>query len=169
MIGLKRLALASSLAIAACTTMPMQSATISDKLVGTWRLVSVENYSDGLPVAYPYGRNPVGLLIYDRTGHMAIQIMATPHPGVASGDDRRITPEEKIALFDAYTAYFGTYTVDVERAVITHRVEGDIADVYVGKNQARPFELAGDSLVLKPAWQVDGRAWEGRRVFERVQ
>ena len=45
--------------------------------------------------------------------------MKVPHPKVASGDDSKVTPEEKQALYDAYVAYFGTYRVDREKGSLT--------------------------------------------------
>ena len=71
-------------------------------VVGTWRLVSYEDRPAQGPMRLPYGTNPKGLLMYDATGHMSIQIMKQPRHTVASGDDEQVTNEEKIALFDAY-------------------------------------------------------------------
>src|ERR1041385_8392439 len=82
---------------------------VARRLVGTWRLVSYEDKPPSGPSVFPYGKDPKGVLIYDGTGHMAIQIMKQPHPKIASGDEENATPEEKQALFDAYVAYFGTY------------------------------------------------------------
>jgi hypothetical protein len=96
---------------------------------------------------------------------MAIQIMKTPHPKVASGDDEKIIPEEKIALLDAYVAYFGTYLVDWKRQVVTHKVEADLYDVYVGTEQERPLELKKDRLMLNPNWTKENKVV---RIFERV-
>ena len=76
-------------------------ATTHDNLVGAWKLVSYENHTAGAPIDYPYGVRPAGLLIYDSSGHMAIQIMKTPPQKVASGDEYHLTPEEKIALMDS--------------------------------------------------------------------
>ncbi|MET0983949.1 MAG: lipocalin-like domain-containing protein [Steroidobacteraceae bacterium] len=98
--------------------------TAAQALIGTWKLLAFEDRSDKGEPRYPYGVHPQGLLIYDATGHMAIQIMKVPHPKVASGDEEHVTAAEKAALFDAYTAYFGTYEVDVERGTVTHHVEG---------------------------------------------
>ena len=106
---------------------------------------------------------------YDATGHMSVQIMRLPHPKVASGDDENVAPGEKVALFDAYIAYFGTYSVDWKAQVLTHRVEGDLADVYVGTAQKRHFELQGDLLTLSDTGSRGGRAVQGKRVFERVR
>lgn len=138
-------------------------------IVGTWRLIIYEDHPDHRPIEYPFGKNPVGLLIYDKTGHLAIQIMKTPHPKVASGDDEKITSEEKIALLDSYVAYFGTYSVDWKRHIVTHKVEADLYDVFVGTTQERPFELKGNRLTLSPSWTREGKVVKGLRVFERVK
>lgn len=137
-------------------------------LVGTWRLVSYEDKPPSGAAVFPYGPEPKGLLMYDDSGHMSIQLMKRPHPGVASGDDSRVTPEEKQALYDAYVAYFGTYTVDAARGVVIHHVEADLADVFIGNDEERPFVLRGDKLVISPRWKQDGGEWHGTRVFERV-
>jgi len=138
-------------------------------LVGAWRLVSYEDKPPAGPSLFPFGQRPNGLLLYDTAGRMSIQIMKVPHPKVASGDDSLVTPEEKQALYDAYVAYFGTYSVDVARGVVVHHVEGDLADVYVGQDQERPFVLQGDTLTLTPRWQQDDSEWHGIRIFERMR
>ena len=139
------------------------------KIVGTWRLVAYEDHLADGTVEYPYGKNPVGLLIYDATGHMAIQIMKTPHPEVASGDEEKVTTEEKGPLFDSYVAYFGKYTVNWASKTVTHIVESDLYAVYVGTSQERPFELKGDSLTLTPHWDRDGKTVQGIRAFRRAR
>ncbi|MET0660453.1 MAG: lipocalin-like domain-containing protein [Steroidobacteraceae bacterium] len=139
------------------------------EIIGTWKLLAFEDRSESGEVRYHYGAHPKGLLIYDALGHMSVQIMKVPPPKVASGDEDRVTAAEKVALFDAYTAYFGTYAVDVERGIITHHVDGDLADVYIGRAEQRPFELSGDRLIIKPIWTTDGKRWEGVRIFERAK
>ena len=137
-------------------------------LVGTWQLVSFEDKPASGMAVVPFGPRPKGLLIYDATGHMSIQIMQNPGPTVAAGDETKITPKEKLALFDAYVAYFGTYRVDAAKGIVTHHVEGDFHGVYVGRDEPRPFKLTGDRLVLTPTWTVGTEHWTGTRVFERV-
>jgi len=138
-------------------------------ILGTWKVVTYEDRTAGQPPKYPYGEKPRGLLIYDATGHMSIQLMKMPHPKIASGDEEKATPAEKTALYDAYAAYFGTYTVDTKRSVVIHHVEGDLYDVFIGTDQERPFEISGDRLILRPKWTIDGTQWTGLRVFERVK
>jgi len=137
-------------------------------LVGTWQLVSFEDKPASGPAVVPFGPSPKGLLIYDATGHMSIQIMRNPGPTVSSKDETKIAPEEKLALFDAYVAYFGTYRVDAAKGIVIHHVEGDFYSVYVGRDEVRPFKLTGDRLVLSPTWKVGTETWIGTRVFQRV-
>ena len=137
-------------------------------IVGSWRLVSYEDKAPNGDSVFPFGKDPKGMLMYDSTGHMSIQIMKVPHPKVASGDDSKVTPEEKQSLYDAYVAYFGTYSLDLEKGVVVHHVEADLADVYIGNAEERPFDLHGDTLILAPRWKLDGKEWLGIRVFKRV-
>lgn len=159
---LRRIALATLLATALCARADEAS------VVGTWQLVSYEDKSPDGQSIYPFGREPKGQLMYDAGGRMGIQLMKVPHPKVASGDDSNVTPEEKQALYDAYVAYFGRYTVDATNGVIVHHVEADLADVYIGNDEKRPFVLRSDTLILAPHWKVDGKDWTGVRVFKRA-
>lgn len=138
-------------------------------LVGTWKLVRYEDQPPDGPKQFPLGEHPVGQLIYTADGHMSIQLMKVPHPKIASGDDTKVTPEEKQALFDSYVAYFGKYRVDEARHVVTHIVEADYADVFIGSSEDRPYILEGDVLKLVPTWKQDGGTWKGVREFIRAK
>jgi hypothetical protein len=140
------------------------SNNLRKRLIGTWRLVSFEDRDDpNGEWTYRYGKNPKGYFIYDETGHVTIQIMRTPPPPkFASGDDAKPTPEEAMAIYSGYSAYFGTYTVDEARHIVIHHVEGSLRPSYIGTDQERPFELSGDRLIIG-----DQKTW--RRILERVQ
>ena len=45
-------------------------------------------------------------------------------------------------------AYFGTYTVDTKKHVVTIHVEGSLAPDYTDTDQPRPFKLEGDRLEI---------------------
>jgi hypothetical protein len=139
------------------------------ELVGTWKIVSYEDRASAGDPVYRYGRTPAGLLIYDSSGHMAVQIMKTPPPDVASNDWDRFTVPEKVALFDGYVAYFGRYEVDLARKVVTHLPEADLSRLYIGKREERHYELTGDRLVLRETWTQSGKAWSGVRMFARLK
>ena len=87
------------------------------KLIGAWQLVSVETVGPHGEVTYPYyGKHPEGLLVYDRSGWMSVQIVSDPKPDAPSIDSRSAilaaTPEQKTSIIEGYYAYFGKWTVD---------------------------------------------------------
>jgi hypothetical protein len=145
---------------------PPQS-SLEKQLIGTWRIVAFEDRKDkndpNSEWTYPYGKNPKGYFVYDETGHVMIQMMRTPPPSkFVSGHDNKPTPQEALAAYNGYVAYFGKYTVDEARHVVIHHVEGSLGPSYVGTDQERPFELLGDRLIIG-----DQKTWQ--RILERVK
>ena len=117
-----------------------------NEVVGTWKLISAEDINEktGKWVPYTFGNPPSGYFIYDATGHASVQIMTTPPQTIATPDSP--TPDEALAIFNAYIAYYGSYTVD--SANITVQVEGALDPSQVGTAQARPYEVSGDTLII---------------------
>ena len=130
------------------------------QLVGTWRLISAEDFDSqtGQWIPDTFGNPPCGYFFYDATGHTSIQIMTTPPQKIATPDSP--TPDEALAIFNGYIAYFGTYTVDA--ANIYHHVEGALDPSQVGTVQTRPYELCGNQLII-------GDQVTYKRVLERVE
>ena len=120
--------------------------SLQKQIVGTWRLISAEDRKSAKDpwVPYTFGNPPSGYFIYDPTGHASIQIMTTPPQKIAKPDSP--TPKEALAIFNAYIAYYGTYTIDA--ANITVKVEGAWDPSQVGTAQARPYELRGNTLII---------------------
>jgi hypothetical protein len=136
------------------------SDSLQANLVGTWRLISAEDFDSqtGKWVPYTFGNPPCGYFFYDSTGHASIQIMTTPPQQIATPDSP--TPDEALAIFNGYIAYFGTYTVDETN--IYQQVEGAWDPSQVGTVQTRPYELSGDELII-------GDQVTYKRVLERVK
>jgi len=120
--------------------------SVQSQLVGTWKLISAEDFDSdtGQWVPYTFGNPPSGYFIYDDTGHASIQIMTTPPQPIDKS--KNVTPEEALAIFNNYIAYYGTYTVD--SANITVQVEGSLNPTQVGEPQVRPYQLSGDTLII---------------------
>jgi hypothetical protein len=115
------------------------------KLVGAWRLVSVEGTD--ATFHFPFD-HPTGIITYDRSGWMAVQIdvkgVRKPFVnGPASG-----TGEEKAAAFDNYLAYYGTYTLDLKAQTITHHLEDASQPNWRGVHNVRWFEFQGNNRLL---------------------
>ncbi len=148
------------------STFAQRPAPGADSLIGTWRLVEFTDLDQDGKWQHWYGEHPRGYFVYDATGHVHIQIMRVPplaaFPEANFDDGTLPSPEHSLAAYTAYLAYFGTYTVDAKKHVVTHHIEGSLAPDYTGTDQPRPFKLEGDRLVIS-----DGKTW--RRVLERVR
>jgi hypothetical protein len=117
---------------------------VTDRLVGTWRLVAYETVDASGRRGKPYG-DAVGRLTYDERGNMSGQVMR-PDRGrveIGKGDAQQVR-----AAYVGYIAYFGTYEVDPSNARVTHHVHGSLNPAWVGGDQVRDMRFDGDRLVL---------------------
>ena len=120
-------------------------------LVGTWKLISFETRLSSGEVRHPMGPEPIGRITYDDKGHMAVIVSRFDRSSMASPDKTRAPLEEKGAALDSFDAYFGAYSVDEARGVVTHRIEGALFPNWVGTAQERFYLLDGDRLELSTA------------------
>ena len=125
------------------------------RLIGTWRLVSIVNEKGHVPD--DRGQRPTGLIFYDASGNMAVQIMPDrDRPRFSRG---KATPEEAMAALIGYTAYFGTYSVDDSMATVTHHRQGNITGLF--GEFVRRYEFVGnDKLILQSLETKDRLVWE---------
>jgi hypothetical protein len=126
------------------------------RFVGTWRLVSVE--VNGKPDPNR-GAHPKGLIYYDTTGHMAVQI-APDRPRPSWPQSGVPTPEQAREAVTGYAAYFGTYSVDERGHTVTHRREGALN--FNSVDFVRKYEFAPDGrLMLVPVDNPSNKlTWE---------
>ena len=92
-----------------------------ERFVGAWRLVSFEEVEPDGGVGYPYGKDAVGLLIYDSSGRMSVQIMNRDRRPLSSVDLQSVPAEEIKKAIEGFTAFFGTYEVDDANSTVLHR------------------------------------------------
>jgi hypothetical protein len=146
---------------------------VRDQLTGAWRLVSVETTRANGEVIYPfYGRHPEGLIVYDRSGWMSVQIVSDPRPVVPTADSREdfVTApvSEKATAIDGYYAYCGTWTVDATKATVTHHIKQSLYPAERGEEGVRHFVLEGDHLTLSAKTHEMGEDHERKLVWERI-
>lgn len=144
----------------------------ASRLVGTWRLLSFveERPSGQLLPSGRYGPNVDGLIVYDKAGNMAAQLVNPDRPRFAAENATRGTPEEVKAAFDGYNAYFGTYTVDETSSTIRHRVLANLFPNAAGTEFVRKFKLEGDRLTLElPPMQIEGEQRIVKLIWQRAQ
>ena len=151
-----------------------QSATLAEKLIGAWRLVSIETIRPNGEVTYPYyGKHPEGLLIYDGSGWMSVQIVSDPKPEIPNSDSRAAilatTPEQKARAIEGYYAYCGTWTVDPSGPTVTHHLRQSLYPGERGENFVRQLTFEGERLALVAKVHEMGEDHQRRLTWERVQ
>jgi hypothetical protein len=132
------------------TSLERDSPQLQSQLIGTWRLISrVVTTADGIVVRDPgLGAAPMGYLIYDSSGHVAVQIMKTDRSSVIDCSLSTPAPSNNSQSVNGYDAYFGTYTIDEAHHTVTHHLEGALAATDVGKSLVRYFQVSADKLAI---------------------
>jgi hypothetical protein len=155
------------------TVKAQESSAVSEKLVGTWRLISVETTRPNAEVIYPfYGKHPEGLLIYDRSGWMSVQIVSDPKPTVPTVTSREAflaaPAAEKARAVDGFYAYYGTWSVDASGSSVTHHILQSLYPGERGEEGVRQLTLDGSRLILSAKTHEMGEDHERRLVWERI-
>jgi len=136
----------------------------NERLIGAWRLVSIDYSGPNGALTDPdFGPNPEGIIIYDKSGWMSVQIVTANRPAMVRPATRAsgsATPEEasaKAAAFDTYYAYFGTWTYDAAKSVITHHLKSSLLPYEAALDKRREVSLEGGRLKLTVHTQEMGR------------
>jgi len=150
-----------------------QPAAGTEKLTGAWKLVTVETVGPHGEVTYPYyGKHPEGLLVYDRSGWMSVQIVSDPKPEIPNSDSRAAilaaTPDQKAKALEGYYAYFGTWTVDQSASTVTHHLRQSLYPGERGEDFVRQFSMDGDRLTLIAKVHEAGEDHQRRLVWKRI-
>ena len=142
--------LVAVLLLAACARAQNSGAAklANGELVGTWRLVSMEDTMNDGSVRPPerFGAHSIGFLMYTADGHMCASIMNPDRPPLR--DPAKATDAEKVAYYDTFIAYCGNYKLDAENSVVTHYPVVAWTPAYVGSQQERPFRIEGKRLTI---------------------
>ena len=120
---------------------------------GAWELASIVRYS---PDGEELSRNEesTGFIMYDPAGAMGVVIQGADRQTGTAGV--RATPEERLAAYRSYTAYFGAFTVDPEAGAVTHHLRASMNPNAAGSDYVRNYEFADDRLTLQPPAGADG-------------
>ena len=139
---------------------------LSTTLVGTWELLSREDYTPAgeRRVEPSLGSDPIALLYFDRQGHFAAQFMKRERgtaPEIAATNQ---VPNNSRAR-GGYDAYFGTYTVDDSAGTVATRLGGALSPENVGQVFIRMISVAGEKLTLR----LETAALSGEPVIRTLQ
>lgn len=119
---------------------------ISEQFIGTWILHNIESQSENgdWVISKRLGPNPFGVLMYDKSGMMAVQVTRR---------DRSISDPEvsDTNIVNGYAAYAGNYEVNINAGTVIHHrlahINPDVDDISV----TRYYHFEGDTLTLTVA------------------
>lgn len=124
------------------------------RLVGTWRLRSfVITFEDGRTPQHPFGRQPLGKLIYTAEGHMSGTLSKRQRDPLGVGRLERYTKAHESAradAFDTYLAYAGRWRLEAlpgEGVEVVHEVELALLPDLVGEENRRRVTFVDEQTV----------------------
>jgi hypothetical protein len=140
---------------------------LADRLVGTYRLVSVESTSDDGEVQHPFGENPDGFMTFTPEGYMLAVLARHDRPTFADGDIMGGTDQERAAAFLSASAFAGRFEVHEGRLVNT--LGAATFQNWTDTVQVRDFEVTRAGLTLvTPALLMGGALRSSTVRLERI-
>lgn len=120
---------------------------IGDKILGSWRLEKwIYENEAGDEIKY-FSESPSGILIYEPSGYMSVQIQQSGRANFESQTLDGGTIKEKSGAFGSYLAYYGQF-VEHNPGEFTHTVEGSLFPNWVGHEEIRYAKIERDLLTL---------------------
>jgi hypothetical protein len=130
-------------------------ALVRTQLIGSWRLISRQSRraNGALEVDPGLSTVPLGILIYDQSGHVAAQLSRRDRTVAMVGEECEAAASTKGTSDTAqtilgYDAYFGTYTINEQAGIVTHHLEAALWPGDIGKGIVRHFTISGDHLTI---------------------
>ena len=157
------------MALCAVSASGQAESDVRDRIVGTWKLVSMEEtMKDGSTRPYPaFGPHAAGFLMYQRDGHMCAMLANPDLPKWAKPG--QATPEEKIATADGTFSYCGRYEIDLKQRQIVHLPEVATDPAFAGSRQIRPYRFEGQRLIFSDVEKDDASVTRWKIVWEKVE
>jgi hypothetical protein len=133
------------------------------QLIGAWQLSSIHIPGPNGPMPDPfYNTDSSGLLIYDPSGWMSVQIVGQPRPAMAAPASRPAhagmddDAQLKAAVLDTYYAYFATWQYDETTSMVTHHVKSSLIPGEAGASYSQRVTLEGQDLIFTTVRQAAG-------------
>lgn len=136
---------------------------------GAWRLEANVFRDEEGTESYPFGKDCRGLIVYDPSGMMAVQMIRADRPQFPSEDIKGLDEQTLRAAFEGLNTYFGRFDVDAARQIVIHHVEAASLPNRFGSRQERQYEFDGDRLILRsPQRLLGGRRLTGELHWRKV-
>ena len=139
----------------------------AQRLVGTYRLVSFENFADDGEVQRPFGDTPRGVAMYTAEGYMSAILMVRDRPNFPEGDILAASDDDRVKAFATSSAYAGRWELIGDQ--IIHHLEATTYPNWTDTDQPRDFDLTETTFTLyPPRMLMQGKIRRGRVHFERI-
>ncbi|GAB4517711.1 MAG: hypothetical protein OHK0046_24550 [Anaerolineae bacterium] len=141
--------------------------------IGAWRLVRYAYQTETGEVRSPFGENPKGLIMYDASGMVSVQILSAERPLFATEDMFAASDKDIRLAYLGLNTYYGTFTVDESQHIVTHHLEGSSVLNREGTDLVRTYEFTQEDgvqyLTLKAVPRLmNGEMLTGVLVWSRV-
>src|SRR5271155_3010992 len=137
---------------------------LREQLIGAWKLVSYEvRPVDGSPSVYPFGEQPMGIIMYTPDGYMSAQLSMPDRKPIDSVDWFNATDDEYKRTASTYFAYTGEFHVeesaDGNAPTLSHSMFICLYPNWIGQTQPRAVKIDGDDLCLSSSapYELDGK------------
>jgi len=118
------------------------------KFIGVWRLLECTEVNTQGEITYPWGKNPMGYIIYTKEGIVSVQIMRKERSPFDHNTPFYDPATNDLSLAHDYNAYFARFTLDPATQHVFHTVEGHINPLKIGKKKIRAYEFYDNKLQL---------------------
>lgn len=144
----------------------MLPVTTLEQILGAWVLVDWRIEYQGKPQpTRPFGEQPIGLLLYDRSGWMSATMSSRKRTPFSAASAVSATAESKASALNEYLAYTGRWYL--ESSVLVHTVLTSLNPVLVGTEQRRNATLKDGQLELT-AVEYEQRNGQPRERLHRI-
>lgn len=142
-------------------------------LIGAWRLAATEYRGPHGETTDPfYQEGSTGIIIYDASGWMSVQIGGPGRRGAPATEVRlpRSTDGDalKAQAYDSYYSYYGTWEYDASTSTVIHHLHSSLVPGEAGMSYAQVATLEGGRLVFTGRSGEAGHETVRRKVWERL-
>jgi hypothetical protein len=136
------------------------SKSMKELIVGSWSVLLVDAVAEDGTRTPAYGPHPRGLVIFSPDGYYSLQAMSDTRPKFAANDKLKGTADEYKAAVLGMISFFGRYTLDEEKKMLTLHLDASSYPNWDGTTQTRPItEFTDDVLTwITPVSSAGARA-----------
>ena len=141
---------AALLGAALCTNaaIAQPAKSLREQLIGTWDFVIAEITAADGTKTLPFGPHPKGQIIFTEDGHFSQVHVSGDLPRIAGNNRLNGTDADNRAIVQGSLSFFGTYSVDEAKKMVTFNIAASTYPNAAGTSQTRTIDrLTADEFV----------------------